>query len=208
MARFNLKYELLLAGTKIFTMTVVFGLMVTTWTYCGTIFYDREEALHDALQCATDVLAASGHNYWLVNGSLLGASRLRRFVVWDAEIDIGFERRTPDEATAVATALHEKCFHYSSDVECDDLACKFTLCGRRVCLELTEFVPSTTELTRAGLDSAALCSQDGCNSYDDIFPLVACNMAHTVTQCPHRPQAMLHASYGSKWATEPLTSLF
>jgi hypothetical protein len=200
MGRFDLKHELLVILAKLVSIGIVVGLMVTTFTYCGTIFYDREAALHDALECATDVLTSTQHKHWLVNGSLLGASRLRRFVVWDAEIDIGFERRSIDEAAAMAAALSEKCFHYSSDVDCDDVACVYTLCARRVCLELKEFVTIGT--------GGQLCSQEGCNVVEDIFPLVPCSMAHATTQCPRRPQAMLHASYGATWATEPLTSLF
>ena len=202
MPRFDLRHELLLAATKIATLGVILALSITTWSYCGTIFYDREEALHGALQCANTILENSGHSFWLVNGSLLGASRLRRFVVWDAEIDVGFERIDTRVTAALVEHLNEKCFHFSNDVECDDSGiCTWTLCGRRVCFELQEFVPKVD-------DGATLCSQDGCVQRSDVFPTRRCNMAHTFTQCPADPNKLLHASYGAKWATEPLTSLF
>ena len=204
-ARFDLRRELLVAGTKLGTLCIVLALLITTWSYCGTIFYDREAALHSALQCANDVLQESAHSFWLVNGSLLGASRLRRFVVWDAEIDVGFERKSAERTNAVVDRLHEKCFHFSNDAECDDSGvCLWTLCGRRVCLELHEFVAVDGQENH----QQQLCNQDGCVLRSDVFPTRECNMAHTVTQCPSEPHKLLHESYGARWATEPLTSLF
>lgn len=198
--KWNLKEEILVAIAKLGAILVVAIVCVASGMYCSHIYYDREAALHDALLCADAVLQGSSTTNWPTNGTLLGAARLGRFVMWDSEIDIGVLRS--DSLRNVVELLATECFTYSRSVETAAPANaprRWRMCTRRVCAEIHEFIQE---------GNTTLRSIDGVSPVSEMFPLTGCVVDRVPAKCPANVSFYLDAAYGANWRKESLTSLF
>lgn len=197
--KFNLKHELLLVFAKICAIAVVGLACSVAIYYCTHIYYDREAALHDALTCTQRFLADDKISSWLTNGTLLGAIRLQRFIMWDGEIDIGVLRSTTQGLSSTMGRIESQCFPYSSTMQgTGDDPRRWRLCTRRVCAEIHEFVQVSNELR----------SIDGSSNVNLTFPLSECTVEGIASQCPGNVTFFLDEAYGPNWRSDSLTSLF
>jgi hypothetical protein len=202
--KFNLKHEVLLAFTRISAIAVVgFACFIAIY-YCSHIYYDREAALHDALVCSKSILEDGSVTSWITNGTLLGAVRLGRFVMWDGEIDIAVFHQLPIKHDDVADAvklIEDRCLSYSSTLQGGlGRPRRWRLCTHRVCAEIHEFLLSS--------DGTQLTSIDGVVPLDQALPLTPCTVEGVLTSCPANNTFFLDAAYGPDWRSGSLTSLF
>lgn len=203
--KFDLKTEVLLALTKIIAIAVVAMACGVAVYYCTHIYYDREAALHDALVCTQSRLAAKKAVSWITNGTLLGAVRLQRFVMWDGEIDVAVlnDGLTAQQMDTVISAVETACFPYSSSLQSTGAGepRRWRLCTKRICAEIHEFLPWTVQ-------PGYLWSIDGVAPSDQILPLSSCTVEGIVASCPVNSSYFLDSAYGPEWRSGSLTSLF
>lgn len=204
--KFNLKHEVMLALTKLVVIVVVGVACAVAILYCTHIYYDREQALYDALVCTQDVLGKQQLTTWITNGTLLGAVRLGRFVMWDGELDVAVLHAGGGTASdSVATAvevLETQCFPYSSSMQGTALGQprRWRLCTSRVCAEIHEFVSIK--------DGKYFSSIDGVAPHNQTLPTVDCQVQGIDVQCPANTTFFLDAAFGGEWKSGSLTAMF
>jgi hypothetical protein len=167
--RFDLKYELGLAMAKLGSIAVIILIFAVSIAYCTHIYYDREQALLDALVCSFAQVRTHGVTMWITNGTLLGQQRLGRFVMWDGEIDIGLISTTALEPTI--DRVSDACFGYSVAMSGGPPPHprRWRLCTSRVCAEIHEFIEDES--------SGTVRSVDGIANVTFLLPTEACTMA-------------------------------
>ena len=169
--------------------------------YASSICYDRDAALRDAFTCVSRALLETNAEHWLVNGSLLGATRLGHFVLWDGEIDLAFVSESVSTAVSFVQNISDYCSHIGEltrSTLTDESPGVWKLCSNRVCVELIEYI-------KKGED---FFSAFGSVSSSATLPLVTCTLAGISTFCPRDGSTYLQHAFGEFWATAPLTSLF
>jgi hypothetical protein len=205
-AKFNLKHELKLALTKIIVIAVVGIACTVAILYCTHIYYDREQALYDALVCTKGVMTSEHLDHWITNGTLLGSARLGRFVMWDGELDVAVLQDSSvssDVLQQAINALAASCFTYSNSMQAGSSLRgprRWRLCTSRVCAEIHEFVSTK--------GSSFLSSVDGRVPANQTLPLVACQVQGVLISCPSNTTYFLDAAYGTEWQSGSLTAMF
>lgn len=184
-------------------MVLVAVVTWVTYVYCSSVYYDRESAFHNVLECTERVLSDEGMEHWLQNGTLLGATRLGRLVLWDADLDFGVLNSPSLELGSIGGRLDDLCFGHTSTVRDGAVQPELRVwrkCTRRICAEFHEAVLSA--------DKNTVRSGDGTSSTANLFPLNSCTVANVGTKCPHNSAFFLAQAYGGDWLTRPLTKLF
>ena len=215
---------------------VVALLCTVTFWYCTSVYFDQNAALHDVLNCASKVLQESNTTYWLDKGTLLGAARNKKFVVWDGDVTFGavsnFTGGLYDVMDEVSTKCH---LHFQAPPEyaraqaqrAAAAAGRFAdtdvvhnvvwyMYNAHVGLKVLEWTPSdpesvvTTATTLGATLSAAVLSHsaDMMHSLDTIFPLRPCELHALAVLCPNNEGAILESHYGESWYNATLMSLF
>lgn len=204
--KFNLKHELKLALTKFIVIAVVGVACAVAILYCTHIYYDREQALYDALVCTKNVMETQQLDHWITNGTLLGSARLGRFVMWDGELDVAVLQDDSVPADVLQQSINvlaAACFPYSNSMQAgSDLRGprRWRLCTSRVCAEIHEFVSSK--------GSSLLASVDGAAPANQTLPLVPCDVQGVAIACPANTTFFLDAAYGPLWQSGSLTLMF
>ncbi|CUG91301.1 Hypothetical protein, putative [Bodo saltans] len=174
--------------------------------YCTHIYYDREQALYDALVCTKNVMTNEQLDHWITNGTLLGSARLGRFVMWDGELDVAVLQDSSVSSDVLQQSidvLAASCFTYSNSMQAgSDLRGprRWRLCTSRVCAEIHEFVSTKGSLF--------LSSVDGVVAANQTLPLVACQVQGVDISCPSNTTFFLDAAYGAEWQSGSLTAMF
>ncbi|KAK7195923.1 LicD family [Novymonas esmeraldas] len=172
-----------------------------TISYCSNVYFDRDSAFHNALECTERVLGEHAESNWLLNGTLLGSTRLGRLVLWDADLDIGVLVPTSGDFDAASAALDKDCFGYRSIVKhgTHNPALRiWRKCTNRICAEFYE-----TTLANGVAKTGA-----GESKQTDLFPLKPCTVSGVAAQCPNNAPFYLAQAYGQDWLTIPLIQLF
>ncbi|KEG11685.1 hypothetical protein DQ04_02371080 [Trypanosoma grayi] len=183
-------------------VVALLGVVVyVTVSYCFYVYYDRESAFRDALACSIEVLREKNVAYWLQNGTLLGSTRLGRLVLWDADLDIGYNTTDNSETfAAMLRDLDSRCFGVSSSTR-SGVRNPMNIhrkCTNRICAEFHETI----------IKNGFATSGDGVSPEKELVPLKACTIADVVAQCPHNPPYYLKEAYGSEWLTRSLAEFF
>jgi len=202
--KFNLKHELLLVLTKFIALAIVALAGTVAVYYCTHIYYDREEALHDAFVCTNEVLKSGDVVTWLTNGTLLGAVRLGHFVMWDGEIDIAVLNEGGSSIDTAIETIQASCFPYSNTLRSsgdDGMPRRWHMCTRRVCAEIHEFLPAPEA-------PGYLRSVDGLTPTSQVFSLSPCLIEGVNASCPQNATYFLDSAYGPEWRSGSLTAMF
>ncbi|CAD2214847.1 hypothetical protein AGDE_05043 [Angomonas deanei] len=177
-----------------------------TVTFCTQVYYDRESAFHDALQCTEDYFERAGVKHWIQNGTLLGSTRLGRLVLWDADLDFGILDDDAHDLPTVLDSLDAECYNGRTSVSNGQYNDKLRIwkkCTKRICADFHETV------TQKQADGSVLVvSGNGKSLYQELFPLKECAVARVKAKCPNNSPFYLAQAYGSDWFTTPLAKLF
>ncbi|KAG5468400.1 hypothetical protein LSCM1_02380 [Leishmania martiniquensis] len=177
---------------------------VVSWitiSYCSNVYFDRDSAFHNALECSERVLKRHAKSSWLLNGTLLGSTRLGRLVLWDADLDIGVLVPSPSAFDAVSAALDEECFGHRSIVKKGARNSELRIwrkCTNRICAEFYE----TT------LVNGIAKTGEGQSNESQLLPLKSCTVSGIDAKCPNNAPFYLAQAYGQDWLTIPLIKLF
>lgn len=169
--------------------------------YCSQVYFDRDAAFHNALECSKQVLNDQNQKYWLRNGTLLGATRLGRLVLWDADLDLGVLVPSPHDFDMTSSLLDEKCFGHRSSVKYGFYNSSLRIwrkCTRRICAEFCETV----------VEGGIARTGEGSSDEARLLPLLPCKVSGLDCQCPNNAPYYLAQAYGQDWLTHPLTKLF
>ncbi|KAG5467993.1 hypothetical protein LSCM4_01080 [Leishmania orientalis] len=172
-----------------------------TISYCSNVYFDRDSAFHSALECSERVLQRHAKSNWLLNGTLLGSTRLGRLVLWDADLDIGVLVPSPSAFDAASAALDEECFGHRSIVKKGARNSELRIwrkCTNRICAEFYE----TT------LVNGIVKTGEGQSKESELFPLKSCTVSGIDAKCPNNAPFYLAQAYGQDWLTIPLIKLF
>ncbi|KPA82452.1 hypothetical protein ABB37_03516 [Leptomonas pyrrhocoris] len=177
---------------------------VVSWitiSYCSNVYFDRDSAFHDALKCTEGVLNEHVDQFWLLNGTLLGSTRIGRLVLWDADLDIGVLVPTPSDFDKASSALDAECFGHKSVIKHGTYNPSLRVwrkCTPRIC---AEFVETTL------VDGTARTGE-GESEESFLFPLQSCTVSGVEAHCPKNFSFYLAQAFGQDWLTTPLTKLF
>ncbi|KPI83062.1 hypothetical protein ABL78_7913 [Leptomonas seymouri] len=177
---------------------------VVSWitvSYCTSVYFDRDLAFHNALNCTERVLSEHAVKSWLLNGTLLGCTRIGRLVLWDADLDIGVLVPTPTDFDKVSSALDSKCFGQKSVIKQGTYNPSLRVwrkCTPRIC---AEFVETTV------VDGIARTGE-GESDESFLLPLKPCAVSGVAAHCPYNFSYYLAQAFGQDWLTTPLTKLF
>lgn len=195
-------------------IAIVGAVSAITVLYAYSIFYDREALLTDAFRCVNDALDASGLDHWVVNGTLLGAVRLKHFVLWDTEVDFALLLDRLTDVKPIIGHIQSSCSHLHIDRVTsthDEVALtsdavtqesttpgSWQMCSGRVCVMLYEYLKAGEQLVSAyGFQAASTA-----------LPTARCTISGVSAMCPNDDEFFLSEAYGSNWKTERLTTLF
>lgn len=193
-----------LIWTRVGIMLLIAFVTWITISYCSRLYYNRAGAFHDALECSKRVLQEHGMQFWLQNGTLLGATRLGHLVLWDADLDFGVLLNDENKFNAVSEDLDRSCFGARATTRNGAQIPTLRIwrkCTRRLCAEFHE------TNYREG-PPAVMVTGNGESPSEELFPLAACTVAGVESMCPHNSAYYLAQAYGSEWLTRPLTTLF
>ncbi|CAJ1022899.1 LicD family, putative [Leishmania guyanensis] len=182
-------------------VTLVAVVSWITISYCSNVYFDRDLAFHNALECSEQVLKRHAMSNWLLNGTLLGSTRLGRLVLWDADLDIGVLVPSPGAFDIVSAALEKECFGHRSIVKKGARNPELRVwrkCTNRICAEFHE----TT------LVNGIAKTGEGQSRGFELFPLKSCTVSGVDAKCPNNTAFYLAQAYGQDWLTVPLIKLF
>lgn len=177
---------------------------VVSWviiSYCSNVYFDRSSAFHNALECSVRVLDEQQRSNWLLNGTLLGSTRLGRLVLWDADLDFGVLVPSHDDFDAASAALDAQCFGHRTIVKqgARNPALRiWRKCTSRICAEFFE----TT------VDGGVAKTGEGESKEAELLPLKECTISSVSATCPNNAPFYLAQAYGQDWLTIPLIKLF
>lgn len=177
---------------------------VVSWitiSYCSNVYFDRDSAFHNALKCTEKVLNEHIDQSWLLNGTLLGSTRIGRLVLWDADLDIGVLVPAPTDFDAASNALDAECFGHKSVIKqgtYNPALRVWRKCTPRICAEFYE----TT------LADGVAKTGEGESAESLLFPLEPCTVSGIEAHCPKNFSYYLAQAFGQDWLTTPLTKLF
>lgn len=198
-----------LLATRVGIVGLIGFVLFVTISFCTGVYYDRESAFHEALNCSESVLNAAGVRHWLQNGTLLGATRLGRLVLWDADLDYGFLVDDAADLNAVSSQLNERCFRFRATEKSGATNSELRVwrkCTHRLCAEFHQ-----GKVVKERIDGELaefIVTGAGASPSEQMFPLVPCRVAEVDAVCPHNAAFFLAQAYGSEWLTKPLTKLF
>jgi len=81
---------------------------ITLW-YCTSVYFDQNQALQEVFQCASKVMSQSNTTFWLDRGTLLGAKRNKKFVVWEGDVTLGAMANFTGSLYKVMSEVSTKC---------------------------------------------------------------------------------------------------
>ncbi|AAZ10710.1 LicD family, putative [Trypanosoma equiperdum] len=184
---------------------IVFVLLVyvisVTVDFCYNVYYDREAAFQNVLNCSLQVFRSNSVDCWLQNGTLLGSARLGRLLLWDADLDIGFvQANHTEKLQLLMNELDSKCFGARSDRRrgVRNPLLVFRKCTERICAEFHE----------TSISNGIVTTGDGASPQRELFPLRTCTIGDVVAQCPYNSSYYLREAYGSGWLTASLLEFF
>lgn len=193
--------ELALLLTRIGCVLVVVGIAVATLLYCSCVGYHHEDATENLLTCINRTLTQEQFTFWLDEGSLLGAARLKKFVVWDPNIDIAILADSRKSIAEAVDKIAAVCRVYTevatSAVEGAPLS--WQLFGSRTAARILEWVEAGTQLQSASGFSIP---------FNHVFPLQPCTVGSNSMLCPSNLHTVLASVYGSNWGNASLFGLF
>lgn len=177
---------------------------VVSWitiSYCSNVYFDRASAFHNALACTERVLQEHVDQSWLLNGTLLGSTRIGRLILWDADLDIGVLVPQPTAFDTASSALDSECFGHRAVIKQGTFNTELRVwrkCTQRICAEFFETtVADGLAKTGEGESAASL-----------LFPLEPCTVSDVAVHCPKNFSYYLAQAFGQDWLTTPLTKLF
>jgi hypothetical protein len=190
-----------LMWTRAGVIALVAVVLWITISYCTMVYFDRDSAFHEALKCTERVLNEYVDQSWLLNGTLLGSTRIGRLVLWDADLDIGVLVPTPTDFDKASSALDAECFGHRSVIKQGEYNPELRVwrkCTPRICAEFYE----TTVV-----DGVAKTGE-GESAESLLFPLEPCTVSGIEAHCPKNFSFYLAQAFGQDWLTTPLTKLF
>ncbi|KAG5494084.1 hypothetical protein JKF63_01918 [Porcisia hertigi] len=190
-----------LMWTRIGMVALVAVASWITISFCSMVYFDLDAAFHNALECSERVLKMNGEGHWLLNGTLLGSTRIGRLVLWDADLDFGVLVSSPTGFDAAASALDEQCFGYRSIVRKGSQNPELRIwrkCTSRICAEFYE----------TALVNGVAKTGEGRSNESDLLPLKPCTVSGVDAKCPNNAPFYLSQAYGPDWLTIPFIKLF
>lgn len=166
-----------------------------TLSFCFNVYFDRFVVFNNALSCTINILNNSQAEFWLRNGTLLGATRMGKLIMWDSDLSFGI-RQQPNN-TQLFKELHKTCFSRSLYTDGNALS-RWHMCNTNICAVFDEakFVMGAVETT------------SGTSPVEELLPLQECNLMDVKAFCPHNPAFYLQSAFGRNWLTTPFMELF
>lgn len=199
-----------LLWTRAGLITMLGVVLYVTVSYCTGVYFDRESAFRAALRCSEGVMDEAGARHWLQNGTLLGATRLGRLILWDADLDYGILDDGAADLVSVSALLDSRCFGYRSSDKAGTVNGEYHVwrkCTNRLCAEFHEAKLIRRPAPGGGTVEVVITGH-GASPSSELLPLKECHVAEVKTVCPRNPPYFLAQAYGSEWLTKPLTKLF
>jgi hypothetical protein len=186
-------------------LMVVTLVCAVTVLYSSHVYYDHNAALQEVLNCATGVLKKGNMTYWLDGGTLLGAMRHERFVVWDNDVTLSALANVTGGLYDSMVDLASKCkLHFVPPSilpgSGSESPVGWYLYNAQAGLRIMEWIPNSEDILKHGTALA--------HSIDQILPVRPCFLHSVSTSCPNNGSALLESHFGQNWFNETLMSLF
>lgn len=166
-----------------------------TISYCYNVIFDRYVVYKGTLECGIDILNRDRRQYWLRNGTLLGAERMGKLILWDSRLSIGLLSNEDNFITM--EDIHKNCFPQSFSYD-NNTPRKWQMCSSSICAHFDEAVIVNETVNMAYLTSPL----------KELFPLKECFLMDIKTYCPRNSGYYLELSYGVGWLSRSFTDLF
>lgn len=184
-----------LVAVRLLMTGVVLTLVWVTASYCSAVYYDRNTATGELLQCVDSQLRGSDVRHWVDEGTLLGIARVKDFIIWDHNVDVAIDRPLTED---MSREIERNCDLSKVSEEKHDGPQTSTFCCSRVCIQLSEHQ----------LKGDTLVSNTKTVPASAVFPATDCLVGTIETRCPKDMPVVLTQAFGSEWPSLPLTTLF
>lgn len=189
------KYRVARIITRFGISIILLFSTIVTITYCYNVIFDRYLVYKDTLSCTIDLLNRDRRQYWLRNGTLLGAERMGKLILWDSRLSIGLLSNS--DIFITMEDIHKTCFPQSFSYD-SNTPRKWEMCSSNICAHFDEAI-IVNETVRMGYGTSPL---------KELFPLKECFLMDIKTYCPRNSEYYLERSYGAGWFSTPFTDLF
>lgn len=189
------KFRIARLLTRIGISLVLLFFTFITVTFCYSVVFDRYAIYKETLRCAVDVLEKGGTQYWLRNGTLLGAERLGKLILWDLLLSIGIQSNA--EIILIMERMHEICFPRRFFYD-DNNPGKWQMCSNSICANFQEAV----------IENSTVRTPSGTSPLKELFPLKECSLMDIKTFCPQNSAYFLERNYGMRWFSTSFTDIF
>lgn len=181
--------------TRIGIILILFVSTYATIRFCSSIYFDRYAVYNDSVRCTIDILNKNDAEFWLRNGTLLGATRLGKLILWDSDLSFGITKNAKNPV--IFQDLHKKCFRRSFYTDGNVLS-KWYMCSSNICAVFDE----------ARVNDGMVETAAGMSPLDALFPLQECTLMDAKAHCPNNAPFYLQSAFGRNWLTTPFMQLF
>lgn len=181
--------------TRIGILVVLFTATFITLSFCYSVYFDRYKVYRDSVECTVGILSENQAQYWLRNGTLLGATRIGKLILWDSGLNFGITRSINN--TEIFRSLHESCFPRTFYTDGNKFA-TWHMCNDKICAVFDE----------ATLSNGIVQTASGVSMEAELFPLKDCTLMDVSVFCPQNATYYLQSAFGNNWLTTPFMDLF
>lgn len=181
--------------TRLGLLALLFSATWLSASFCFNVYFDRFKVYNESVQCAADTLIRNGATFWLRNGTLLGATRMGRLIIWDSKLHFGIAR-TPN-ISSILNQLSEACFPKSFYNDGNSLT-QWHMCNSNLCAIFDE-----AEFSENNVETSS-----GVSPIQELIPLKECSLMDVQVFCPFNSTFYLESSFGRNWLTTSFLELF
>lgn len=181
--------------TRIGILVVLFIATFITLNFCYSVYFDRYKVYRDSVECTVDILSENRAQYWLRNGTLLGATRIGKLILWDSGLNFGITRNSNN--TDIFRSLHQACFPRTFYTDGNEFA-TWHMCNNKICAVFDE----------ASFSNGVVRTASGVSMETELLPLKKCTLMDVSVFCPQNETYYLQSGFGSNWLTTPFMDLF
>lgn len=189
------KFRIARLFTRVGISVVLLFFTLITVSFCYSVVFDRYAVFKETLKCAVDVLNNDRGQYWLRNGTLLGAERLGKLILWDSMLSIGIESNTENILTM--ERMHKTCFPRRFSYDYNNPG-KWQMCSNNICANFQEGV----------IENTTVRTSSGTSPLKELFPLKECFLMDIKTFCPQNSAYYLERTYGMRWLSTSFMDIF